>query len=187
MRSMLRSGKYWGPCQATNPVDRCWRCWKDWANYRPKLADFVPGFGHKITGGQKGPIYIVTDSSDNDLTNSKPGTLCHAVIQNGPLWIIFARDLHIKLSQELIMTSDKTIDARGADVHIAYGARIMIQHVKNVILNGLSIHYIFPASASDSYAPDKMMQVTIAYNHFGRGLIQKNAKMSIGNLPCCEQ
>lgn len=141
---MLRREKYWGSCQATNPVDRCWRCWKDWANYRPKLADCVPGFGHKITGGQKGPIYIVTDSSDNDLINSKPGTLCHAVIQNGPLWIIFARDMHIKLSQELIMTY-KTIDARGA-----YGAGIMIQHVKNVILDGLSIHYIFPASAGDS-------------------------------------
>ena len=133
MRSMLRREKYWGSCQATNPVDRCWRCWKDWANYRPKLADCVPGFGHKITGGQKGPIYIVTDSSDNDLINSKPGTLCHAVIQNGPLWIIFARDMHIKLSQELIMTY-KTIDARGA-----YGAGIMIQHVKNVILHGLSM------------------------------------------------
>lgn len=123
---MLRRGKYRGPCEATNPIGRCWRCWKDWANYRHKLADCVLGFGHK-TGGQKGPIYIVTNSTDNDLINPKPGTLRHAVIQNGSLWIIFARDMHIKLSQELIMTSDKTIDARGADVHIAYGAGIMIQ------------------------------------------------------------
>lgn len=34
--------------------------------------------------------------------------------------------------------------------------------------------------ASDSYAPDKMMQVTIAYNHFGRGLIQRMPRCRLG-------
>lgn len=52
------------------------------------------------------------------------GTLRHAVIQKEPLWIIFDRGMTIRLHQELIMQSDKTIDARGANVHIAGGAGI---------------------------------------------------------------
>jgi pectate lyase len=74
------------------------------------------------------------------MINPKPGTLRHAVIQKQPLWIIFAHSMVIKLSQELLLTSDKTIDARGADVHIAYGAGISIQFVNNVIIHGLHIH-----------------------------------------------
>ncbi|EMS64552.1 hypothetical protein TRIUR3_22914 [Triticum urartu] len=161
-----------------------------------------------------------------------------------PLWIIFKRDMVITLSQELIMNSFKTIDGRGANVHIANGACITIQYVTNVIIHGLHIHdcrptgnamvrsspshygwrtmadgdavSIFGASHvwvdhcslsncadglvdaimgstaitvsnnyfthhnevmllghSDSYLKDKAMQVTIAFNHFGEGLIQR--------------
>lgn len=89
-----------------------------------------------------GPYYVVNDSSDSDLLNPKPGTLRHAVIQKGPLWIIFSTNMAIRLTQELIMTSDKTIDARGANVQIAYGAGITIQYIKNVIIHGLRIHHI---------------------------------------------
>ncbi|CAA7403306.1 unnamed protein product [Spirodela intermedia] len=46
----------------------------------------------------------------------------------------------ITLKQELIMNSFKTIDGRGADVHIANGACITIQFVTNVIIHGLHIH-----------------------------------------------
>lgn len=134
--------KYTGPCLATNPIDRCWRCRKNWARNRKRLAKCVLGFGRKTTGGKRGRYYVVTDASDNDLVNPKPGTLRHAVIQNRPLWIVFARDMVIRLNEELIMTGDKTIDARGANVHIAYGAGITIQFVKNVIIHGLHIHDI---------------------------------------------
>lgn len=85
---------------------------------------------------------MVTDPSDGDLVNPKPGTLRHAVIQPKPLWIIFAHDMVIRLSEELIMTSDKTLDGRGAKVHIAFGAQITIQFVRNVIIHGLHIHDI---------------------------------------------
>ena len=37
-------------------------------------------------------------------------------------------------------------DARGANVHIAYGAGITIQYVQNVIIHGLHIHDIVPGS-----------------------------------------
>lgn len=139
-------GKYKGPCLATNPIDRCWRCDRNWARNRKKLANCVLGFGRKTRGGKYGRYYVVTNPSDNDMVNPKPGTLRHAVIQKGPLWIIFSHSMIIRLNQELIMTSDKTIDARGANVHIAYGAGITIQFIKNVIIHGLHIHDIVKGS-----------------------------------------
>ncbi|KAJ7974448.1 Pectate lyase [Quillaja saponaria] len=236
--------KYNGPCMATNPIDRCWRCDSKWERRRKKLAKCVLGFGRNTRGGARGRYYVVTDPSDNDVANPKPGTLRHAVIQKEPLWIIFGRSMIIKLQKELLMTGDKTIDARGANVHIAYGAGISIQFVKNIIIHGLHIHdvvategglirdsvdhvgirtrgdgdgiSIFGSSniwidhvsmancadglidiiqastaitisnghfthhndvmlfgASDHYEGDKIMQVTVAFNHFGKGLVQR--------------
>ncbi|KAI4375287.1 hypothetical protein MLD38_013174 [Melastoma candidum] len=236
--------KYSGPCLATNPIDRCWRCRPDWARDRKRLARCVLGFGHKTTGGLLGRYYVVTDPSDNDVLNPKVGTLRHAVIQKGPLWIIFARSMVIVPKQELMVSSDKTIDGRGANVHVAFGGSITIQFVKNVIIHGLHVHDNVPKDggmvrdsvdhygfrtrsdgdgislfgavnvwidhvsmsncadglidaimestaitisnshftnhnevmllgASDGYPQDKIMQVTVAFNHFGRGLVQR--------------
>ncbi|XP_038894610.1 pectate lyase-like isoform X2 [Benincasa hispida] len=236
--------KYNGPCLATNPIDRCWRCDKHWAKNRKKLADCALGFGRGTTGGKNGRIYVVRDSSDNDLLNPKPGTLRYGVIQDRPLWIIFAHDMVIRLSEELIMTDNKTLDGRGANVHIANGGQLTLQFVKNIIIHNLHIHDIkagnggiirdsvnhygfrtpsdgdgismFGASkvwidhvsmsncqdglidavmastgitisnchftrhndvillgASDSYSNDQIMQVTLAFNHFGKGLVQR--------------
>uniref|UniRef100_A0A0A0KG16 Pectate lyase n=1 Tax=Cucumis sativus TaxID=3659 RepID=A0A0A0KG16_CUCSA len=144
-RRSLRK-KYRGPCLATNPIDRCWRCDRNWAKNRRKLAECPLGFGHQTIGGKRGPIYVVTDASDDDLVNPKPGTLRHGVIQKGPLWIIFGRSMVIRLSQELMISSHKTIDARGANVHIAFGAGLTIQFVNNVIIHNLHIHDIVSKS-----------------------------------------
>ncbi|KAI8533876.1 hypothetical protein RHMOL_Rhmol10G0043500 [Rhododendron molle] len=141
-RSLGSRRKYVGPCKPTNPIDKCWRCRADWHLNRKKLADCAIGFGHMATGGKKGKIYVVTDPSDNDVVNPRPGTLRHAVIQREPLWIIFKGDMMIRLKQELIMQGDKTIDGRGANVHIAYGAGITIQFVKNIIIHNIFIHDI---------------------------------------------
>ncbi|KAJ7943524.1 Pectate lyase [Quillaja saponaria] len=232
-------------CNAANPIDRCWRCDPNWASNRKRLADCVLGFGRITTGGKNGRFYVVTDSSDDDMVNPKPGTLRHAVVQTEPLWIIFARSMVIRLNQELIMAGDKTIDGRGVTVHIAHGAGITIQFVENVIIHGIKIHNIVKGSggtlirdsvdhfgyrtrsdgdgisifgstnvwidhlsmskcddglidsvmgstaitisnchfthhdkvmlfgASDAFAGDSIMQATIAYNHFGKGLMQR--------------
>ncbi|XP_058193375.1 probable pectate lyase P59 [Rhododendron vialii] len=236
--------KYNGACLATNPIDRCWRCQPDWMENRKRLADCAKGFGHRAIGGKMGEFYTITDPSDNDMVNPKPGTLRHAVTQPQPLWIIFAYSMTIRLNQELIMASDKTIDARGVNVHIAGGAGITIQFVQNVIIHGLHIHDIVPGSgglirdsvghiglrtrsdgdgisifgaanlwidhvsmsncadglidaiegstgitisnchftkhnevmlfgASDAYSGDEIMQITVAFNHFGQGLVQR--------------
>ncbi|RAL48374.1 hypothetical protein DM860_005798 [Cuscuta australis] len=231
-------------CGSGNPIDDCWRCDPNWHNNRRRLADCGIGFGRNAIGGRDGKFYVVTDPRDDDPVNPKPGTLRHAVIQDEPLWIIFKRDMVITLKEELIMNSFKTIDGRGTNVHIAYGACITIQFITNVIIHGLHVHdckptgnamvrsspshfgwrtmadgdgiSIFGSSHvwidhnslsncadglvdavmgstsltisnnhfahhnevmllghSDSYIRDKQMQVTIAYNHFGEGLIQR--------------
>lgn len=231
-------------CGSGNPIDDCWRCDPNWEKNRQRLADCAIGFGKHATGGRDGKIYVVTDPGDDNPLNPKIGTLRHAVIQNEPLWIIFKHDMVIKLKQELLMNSFKTIDGRGANVHIAGGPCIAIQYVSNIIIHGLNIrdckqggnayvrdspdHYgwrtisdgdgvsIFGGSHiwvdhcslanchdglidaihgstaitisnnymthhnkvmllghSDSYTQDKSMQVTIAFNHFGEGLVQR--------------
>ncbi|KAL1160424.1 hypothetical protein V6Z11_A07G063800 [Gossypium hirsutum] len=231
-------------CATGNPIDDCWRCDPNWEKNRRRLADCAIGFGKNAIGGRDGKLYVVTDSNDDDPVNPKPGTLRHAVIQDVPLWIVFARDMTIQLKEELIMNSFKTIDGRGASVHIAGGPCITIQFVTNIIIHGLHIHdckqggnamvrdspwhygwrttsdgdgvsifggshiwvdhnslsnckdglidAIYGSTAitisnnhmthhdkvmllghSDSYMKDKNMQVTIAFNHFGKGLIQR--------------
>lgn len=230
-------------CGTGNPIDDCWRCDPHWDKNRQKLADCAIGFGKHAIGGRDGQIYIVTDSSDNPV-NPKPGTLRYGVIQSEPLWIIFAKDMMIKLKEELMMNSFKTLDGRGANVHIAGGPCITIQYVTNIIIHGLNIHdckqggnayvrdspehygwrtvsdgdgvSIFGGSHvwvdhcslsncrdglidaihgstaitlsnnylthhnkvmllghSDGYTQDRNMQVTIAFNHFGEGLVQR--------------
>ncbi|XP_047309899.1 pectate lyase-like [Impatiens glandulifera] len=240
-----------GACMATNPIDRCWRCRSNWATDRQRLAGCAQGFGRHTTGGKGGKLYVVTNPSDNHLLNPIPGTIRHAVVQDGPLWIIFARSMTIRLQQELIMTSHKTIDARGANVHIANGAGFTIQFIQNVIIHGLHIHNIHPGQggliidsihhfgirtksdgdgisifgssnvwidhvsmskcadglidaimgstaitisnshfnqhnesflfgASPDHTIDKLMQVTMAFNHFGKGLVQRMPRCRYG-------
>ncbi|CAL2279056.1 unnamed protein product [Prunus armeniaca] len=86
--------------------------------HRQSLADCAIGFGQYALGGKGGEYYIVTDSSNDDAVNPRPGTLRYAVIQTEPLWIVFPGNMLIKLSQELIFNSCKTLDCRGANVHI---------------------------------------------------------------------
>ncbi|KAL3373029.1 hypothetical protein AABB24_005170 [Solanum stoloniferum] len=138
--------KYKGPCMAVNSIDKCWRCDPFWAEDRQKMADCSLGFGINAMGGKYGPYYIVTDNSDDDVIDPKPGTLRFGVIQKGPLWITFAKSMRIELSRELIVSSNKTIDGRGKYVHIANGAGIKIQSASNVIISNLRIHHIVPTA-----------------------------------------
>ncbi|KAK8935609.1 putative pectate lyase 12 [Platanthera zijinensis] len=133
-------------CLTGNPTDDCWLCSSaDWRTDRFRLADCGIGFGRNALGGKNGRIYTVTDSSDSDPANPVPGTLRHAVIQDEPLWIIFTADMSIRLNEELIVNSFKTIDGRGANVHIAGGACITLQYVSNIIIHNLHIHDCVPA------------------------------------------
>ncbi|KAL8090349.1 hypothetical protein AgCh_039717 [Apium graveolens] len=231
-------------CNTGNPIDDCWQCDPNWGSNRQRLADCAIGFGQGATGGKGGQIYFVTDSSDNDVADPKPGTLRFAVVQAEPLWIIFSTNMQIKLSHELIVSSFKTIDGRGANVYITGKGCITIQDVSNVIIHNIHVYNCVPSKSadirlnptqvehkgrsdgdgisisgsrniwvdhcavshctdglvdvtlgstaitisnnyfshhdkvmllghSDKYMPDKGMQVTIAFNHFGVQLIQR--------------
>lgn len=132
-------------CLTGNPIDDCWKCDPDWANNRQRLADCAIGFGQYALGGKNGEYYIVTDSSDDDAVNPKPGTLRYAVIQEEPLWIVFPSNMLIRLSQELIFNSFKTLDGRGANVHIVGGGCITLQYITNVIIHNIHIHHCVPS------------------------------------------
>lgn len=137
---------YKGPCEAHNPIDACWRCRRKWARHRFRLADCGMGFGRDTKGGKNGRFYVVTDPSDDDMVNPKPGTLRHAVTRDGPLWIVFKHGMIIQLRQELLITSDKTIDGRGANVQIRNGCGFTLQFVNNVIIHNIHFHHIVPGS-----------------------------------------
>lgn len=240
-------------CLTGNPIDDCWKCDPNWANERQHLADCGIGFGQNAMGGKGGRIYVVTDSSDHDTVNPIPGTLRHAVIQEEPLWIVFASSMQIKLKHELIVNSYKTIDGRGAIVEITGGGCVTLQYVSNVIIHNVRIYNCVPSGNTnirsspthvgyrgksdgdgisifssrniwidhcdlshctdglidaimgstaitisnsyfthhnevmllghdDKYLPDSGMQVTIAFNHFGEGLVQRMPRCRRGYI-----
>ncbi|MCO5550712.1 hypothetical protein L7F22_004202 [Adiantum nelumboides] len=222
----------------------------NWADNRMKLADCGIGFGGKASGGKGGEYYVVTDPSD-DPVNPVQGTLRYGVTRMTPLRIYFAHDMTIELENELIITSGKTIDGRGANVHIAHGPCLTIQYVSNVIVHGLNIHHCTPGKPGmvmsstahtgyrqgsngdgisifgsrniwvdhnalstcsnglvdaihgstaitisnnvftdhdkvmllghdDGYTEDKGMHVTVAFNQFGPGLVQRMPRCRLG-------
>jgi len=204
-------------------------------------------------GGKGGQIYVVTDSSDRDPANPVPGTLRHAVIQDEPLWIVFAADMTINLKHELIFNSFKTVDGRGANIHVTGHGCITLQYVSNIIIHNIHVHHCTPSGNTniraspthvgwrgrsdgdgisifssrkiwidhcslsyctdglidaimgstaitisnnhfahhdevmllghnDKYSPDRGMQVTIAFNHFGEGLVQRMPRCRLGYI-----
>ncbi|AQL04205.1 putative pectate lyase 3 [Zea mays] len=160
MGTTTRKSKFSGPCRATNPIDRCWRCRQDWATDRKRLARCAKGFGRNTTGGLAGKFYVVTDGTDDDVVNPRPGTLRWGVIQIEPLWITFAKTMIITLKEELIIRGDKTIDGRGVQVRITNGAQLTLQFVNNVIIHNIHINDIVSSNKDGGYVRDSP-------DHFG--------------------
>ncbi|CAN1258166.1 Probable pectate lyase 13, partial [Linum perenne] len=133
-------------CQTGNPIDDCWRCDPNWPNNRQRLADCGIGFGRGALGGRGGQIYVVTDSSDHDPSAPTPGTLRYGVIQDVPLWIIFAADMTISLKHELIFNSYKTVDGRGAIVQITGNGCLTLQYINHVIIHNVRIYDCKPST-----------------------------------------
>lgn len=136
-------------CITGNPIDDCWRCDTNWQLDRQRLADCAIGFGQYALGGKGGRYYVVTDSSDHDPVNPVPGTLRYAVIQTEPLWIVFAANMVISLSEELIFNSYKTLDGRGANVHITGGGCITLQYITNIIIHNIHLHHCYQAGETN--------------------------------------
>ncbi|KAG0577661.1 hypothetical protein KC19_5G170800 [Ceratodon purpureus] len=129
------------PCLTGNHIDDCWRCDTDWQDHRQRLATCAIGFGSNAMGGKNGELYVVTTDQDNKKFPA-PGTLRYGVTRTEPLWIIFAYSMTIQLKGELLVSSYKTIDGRGANVHLIGSSQISIENVSNVIIHGIHIHDI---------------------------------------------
>ncbi|CAN4121489.1 unnamed protein product [Withania somnifera] len=106
-------------CQTGNPIDDCWRCDHNWQLNRQRLADCGIGFGQYALGGKGG------------------------LIREEPLWIVFAANMEIKLYEELIFNSYKTLDGRGVNVHITGGGCITLQYISNVIIHNIHVHHCY--------------------------------------------
>ena len=52
--------------------------------------------------------------------------------------------MRIKLQNELIVSSFKTIDGRGHNIYIAGGAGLTLQFISNVIIHGVHIYNLVP-------------------------------------------
>uniref|UniRef100_A0A0E0L0K7 Pectate lyase n=1 Tax=Oryza punctata TaxID=4537 RepID=A0A0E0L0K7_ORYPU len=128
-------------CGTGNPIDDCWRCDHGWADNRQRLADCSVGFGRRAVGGKGGRVYVVNDSGD-DAARPAPGTL----VQDEPLWIVFGRDMTISPAHELVVSSRKTVDGRGARVVIGDGgACFAVRGASDVVIHGLTIRRCRPA------------------------------------------
>ncbi|AQK59800.1 male gametophyte-specific2 [Zea mays] len=190
MRERPRKHKKRGPCRATNPIDKCWRCRRDWATDRQRLARCARGFGHATTGGLGGKIYVVTDPTDLDVVNPRPGTLRWGVIQPGPVH-------DVKHTMGGLMRDSPThigsrTRADGDGISLFSATNVWIDHISmsncedgliDVVQSSTGItisncHFtnhndVMLFGASDSWPQDQIMQITVAFNHFGRGLVQR--------------
>ncbi|XP_074566485.1 putative pectate lyase 2 [Curcuma longa] len=138
-----------------NTVDRCWRRDRHWAADRQRLARCAVGFAapmhHNVGRGLR--RYTVTDPSD-DPVSPRPGTLRYgATVLPGKVWITFQGSMQIKLVRPLLVKNFTTIDGRGADVHVAYGAGILLYQVSNVIVHGIQVHHIRAQAAGPVMDP----------------------------------
>uniref|UniRef100_A0A453Q1T6 Pectate lyase n=1 Tax=Aegilops tauschii subsp. strangulata TaxID=200361 RepID=A0A453Q1T6_AEGTS len=126
-----------------NVIDRCWRDQSNWDIDRQRLVVCSVGLARKMqqNRGRGVTAYTVTDPSD-DPVRPKPGTLRYgATVLPGRVWITFQPgNMHIRLAQPLFVKSFTVIDGRGADVHVAGGAGIVLYEVSNVVIHGLHVH-----------------------------------------------
>ncbi|KAL5545335.1 hypothetical protein UlMin_009119 [Ulmus minor] len=125
-----------------NTIDGCWRWNQHWRRNRQQLATCSIGFAGKMMNniGRDLVYYTVSDPSDNAI-HPKPGTLRYgATMVRGKVWIIFQRDMSIKLEKPLLLSSYTAIDGRGASIHIAGNACLIIFKASNIIIHGLRIH-----------------------------------------------
>ncbi|KZV28633.1 putative pectate lyase 4 [Dorcoceras hygrometricum] len=140
-----------------NVMDSCWRTNPNWRRNRHQLATCSVGYAGKMSnnGGRGTVDYVVTDPCDDPL-NPKPGSLRFGVTSiKGKVWITFHKDMTIKLAKPLLVGSFTTLDGRGANVHIAGGAGLLLQEVNNVIIHGIHIHDCIAQGAGPVMGPDR--------------------------------
>ncbi|KAL9422027.1 hypothetical protein AB3S75_034323 [Citrus x aurantiifolia] len=95
------------------------------------LAGQAEGFGRFAIGGLHGPVYFVTNLSDDG-----PGSLREGCRRKEPLWIVFEVSGTIHLSSYLSVSSYKTIDGRGQRIKLT-GKGLRLKECEHVIICNL--------------------------------------------------
>ncbi|KAM7265830.1 hypothetical protein ACFE04_003513 [Oxalis oulophora] len=95
------------------------------------LAGRAEGFGRFAIGGLHGPIYSVTNLSDDG-----PGSLREACRRTEPLWIVFNVSGSINLTSYLTVSSYKTIDGRGQRIKLT-GKGLRLKECQHIIICNL--------------------------------------------------
>ncbi|GLJ28727.1 hypothetical protein SUGI_0566140 [Cryptomeria japonica] len=176
-----------------NAIDKCWRKNPNWAQDRKKLATCAKGFGARAKGGKLGDIYTVTRDDDNPV-NPAPGSLRYAVSRHRPLWITFARDMYV-----LLKRVEKIYPQDGDAISIQSAKQVWIDHntlshcddgLIDVTLGSnkitISNNWFFNHNEamllgnSDEDQADKNMMITVAFNRFGPGLMQRMPRIRKG-------
>lgn len=91
----------------------------------------MQGFADRTTGGRGGAVYWVTHLED-----AGEGSLRRGAASQGPRWIRFAVSGDLDLGSPLTITSNLTIDGRGAKIRIRRFGFVIDGH-SNVIIENL--------------------------------------------------
>ncbi|CAI9086819.1 OLC1v1020735C1 [Oldenlandia corymbosa var. corymbosa] len=155
-----------------NVIDSCWRSNPKW---------YSKGFGNGALGGKNGAIYVVIDPSD-DPVNPKPGTLRYGATRFEPLLIIFGRDMIITLKNELVVNSLSMICKPGKQGMVR-SSPTSVEHRFGGDGDGIAVFgssIVMLIGHQDGFRRDKVIEVAVAFNHFGPGLTCRMPRVRYG-------
>ncbi len=119
------------------------------------LLDERVGFGENAVGGKDGCLYRVTNLND-----AGPGSLREGAEREQALWIVFDIDGDIALNSEIRVTSNKTIDGRGAYIRIYDDGLHILDETHDVIVHNL----IFKEDTSGADSDDAIRLMNDAHD-----------------------
>lgn len=96
------------------------------------LAERV-GFGARTTGGDPSRLYRVTTLAD-----SGAGSLRAALESTEPYWVVFDVQGEIKLTNQIRVKSNKTVDGRRRRITIS-GEKLGLKDVSNIIISDVKL------------------------------------------------
>ncbi|KAJ6429067.1 hypothetical protein OIU84_020661 [Salix udensis] len=150
------------------------------------MAGRAEGFGRFSIGGLHGPLYPVTN-----LTDDGPGSLREGCRRREPLWIVFEVSGTINLASQLSVSSYKTIDGRGQRIKVA-GKGLRLKECEHVIVyksTDITVSRCYFAQhdktmligADASHVGDRCIRVTIHHCFFD-GTRQRQPRLRFGKV-----
>ncbi|KAL6197656.1 hypothetical protein ACLB2K_033262 [Fragaria x ananassa] len=195
---------------AKNVVDSCWRSNPNWARNRQALANCAVGFGKDAIGGKYGRIYVVTTSSDDPINPKpgtlRYGVIQTQplwIIFAKDMVIALKNELIMNSFKTIDGRGAKVEIAYGPCITVQGVSHVIIHGISihdckpgkssmvrtsiwpgkssTVTNNYFSQHdKVMLLGHNDKFTADKIMKVTIAFNRFGAGLIERMPRVRFG-------